>query len=97
MLRNRKLLDVLRKSPCQHCGRSDGTVVAAHANLLRLGKGKGIKCPDFYTAALCFPCHSELDQGKNLSKAQREEMWIEAYLKTIAWLWENEILTVNAR
>ena len=96
MYRNRKLLDVLRKSPCQHCGRSDGTVVAAHANLLRLGKGKGIKCPDFYTAALCFSCHSELDQGKNLSKSEREEMWIEDYLKTIKLLFENDHLIVSS-
>lgn len=93
--RNRKLLEILRQSPCQSCGRSDGTVVAAHANLLRLGKGRGIKCPDFYTAALCFACHSELDQGKNLSKIQREELWIEAYLKTIAWLFENDLLVLK--
>jgi ferredoxin len=46
---------------------------------------------------LCFTCHSELDQGKNLSKAEREEMWIEAYLKTIAWLFDNELLTLNTR
>ena len=95
MYRNKKLLEILRQSPCQECGREDGSVVAAHANLLRLGKGRGIKCPDFYTAALCFSCHYELDQGKNLSKLQREEMWIEAYLKTIAWLFDNNHLEVR--
>ena len=95
MYRNKKLLEILRKSPCQECGREDGTVIAAHANLLRLGKGRGIKCPDFYTAALCFSCHYELDQGKNLSKIQREEMWIEAYLKTIAWLFDNNHIEIR--
>ena len=93
--RNKKLLEILRQSPCQACGREDGTVIAAHANLLRLGKGRGIKCPDFYTAALCFSCHYELDQGKNLSKIQREEMWIEAYLKTIAWLFDNNHIEIR--
>lgn len=89
MYRNKKLLELLRRSPCQHCGIEDGTVAAAHANLLRLGKARGLKCPDFFTAALCFTCHQNLDQGAKMSKAQREEMWIEAYLKTIAWLFEN--------
>jgi len=93
--RNKRLLEIVRQSPCQHCGRADGTVVAAHSNLLRLGKGRSIKCPDFYTAALCYSCHSELDQGKNLSKAEREEMWIEAYLKTIAWLFNNEHIVIK--
>ena len=95
MYRNKRLLEIVRQSPCQHCGRSDGTVVAAHSNLLRLGKGRGIKCPDFYIAALCYSCHSELDQGKNLSKIQREEMWIEAYLKTMAWLFKNEHVEIK--
>jgi hypothetical protein len=95
MYRNKKLLEIVRESPCQNCGTRDGTVVAAHANLLRLGKGRGIKCPDYYVAALCYSCHMELDQGNKLSKAEREEMWIEAYLKTIGWLFENEHLLLK--
>jgi hypothetical protein len=90
MYRNKRLLEILRQSPCQCCGRSDGTVVAAHSNQLRDGKGRGIKAHDYRTASLCYKCHMELDQGKSLSKAERVEMWEEAHRKTIAWLFEND-------
>ena len=88
MYRNKKLLEILRQSPCQKCGRKDGTVVAAHSNQLRDGKGRGIKAYDYRVAALCYSCHMELDQGKSLSKAERVEMWEEAHRKTIGWLFE---------
>jgi len=93
--RNRKLLDLLRESPCQHCGRADGTVVAAHSNQLRDGKGRGLKASDFRTAALCYTCHSDLDQGSKMSKQARVEMWEEAHRKTIGWLFEGNYITVN--
>lgn len=88
--RNRKLLDVIRESPCQACGRADGTIVAAHSNQLRDGKGRGIKAHDYRIAALCHTCHSEIDQGAKLSKAERIEAWEEAHRKTIGWLFEND-------
>lgn len=96
MYKNRKLLNALRQSPCQHCGRSDGTIVAAHSNQLRDGKGRGLKAHDYRIAALCFSCHSELDQGQKLSKSERIEMWEEAHRKTIGWLFENNHLTVSS-
>jgi hypothetical protein len=37
----------------------------------------------------------ELDQGKNLSRAEREELWENAHRKTIGWLFENDHLTVT--
>jgi len=95
MYRNRKLLDVLRQSPCQDCGREDGTVVAAHSNQLRDGKGRGIKADDFRTAALCYTCHQKLDQGTRLSKAERVEMFEEAHRATIGWLFNNNHLEVK--
>ena len=95
MYRNRKLLDVLRESPCQACGRKDGTIVAAHSNQLRDGKGRGIKADDYRVAALCYSCHMELDQGKSLSKVERVEIWEEAHRKTIGWLFETEHLEVR--
>jgi len=94
MYRNRKLLDLLRQSPCQACGRSDGTIVAAHSNQLRDGKGRGLKAHDYRSASLCFSCHTELDQGKSLSKQERIEMWEEAHRKTIGWLFENHLIDV---
>lgn len=92
MYRNKQLLELVRNFPCQNCGISDGTIVAAHSNQLRDGKGRGIKASDYRIASLCFKCHSELDQGKNLSKEQRVEMWEEAHRRTIAELFEQGML-----
>ena len=94
MYRDRKLLDIVRESPCQHCGAQDGTVVAAHSNQLRDGKGRGIKAHDYRVAALCFKCHHELDQGPAMAKFERVTMWEEAHRKTIGWLFENDKLKV---
>jgi hypothetical protein len=90
--RNKQLLELVRQFPCQACEIEDGTVVAAHSNQLRDGKGKGIKAHDYRIASLCFKCHSELDQGKNLSKTERLELWEEAHRKTIALLFESGFL-----
>jgi hypothetical protein len=96
MYRNRKLLDVLRKSPCQACGRSDGTIVAAHSNQLRDGKGRGIKSHDYRVAALCYNCHMELDQGTKMDKNQRVQFFEDAHRSTIGWLFENGHITVTS-
>jgi len=89
MYRNKKLLELCRGLPCQLCGRKDGTVVAAHSNQLRDGKGKGLKASDYRVASLCYVCHMELDQGKHLDKQQRIEQWEDAHRKTIGLLFEN--------
>ena len=95
MYRNKKLLEIVRESPCQNCGAQDGTICAAHSNQLRDGKGRGIKADDFRVAALCFRCHSELDQGTKMSRAERVELWEEAHRKTVGWLFDNDHLTVS--
>jgi len=94
MYRNKQLLELVRQLPCQNCGLQDGTVVAAHSNQLRDGKGRGIKAHDFRVAALCYRCHSELDQGNRLSKEERVEMWEEAHRNTIGWLFENDYVKI---
>jgi hypothetical protein len=94
--RSQYLLEKVRESACQHCGTQDGTVVAAHSNQLRDGKGKSIKAHDYRIAALCFKCHYNLDQGNTLTKEERKEMWEEAHRKTIGWLFENGHLKVTA-
>jgi hypothetical protein len=93
--RNKKLIEVVRESPCQHCGRQDGTVVAAHSNQLKDGKGRGIKASDYRIAALCFRCHSDLDQGSNMSRDERVELWENAHRKTIGWLFEEGKVTLT--
>jgi hypothetical protein len=95
MYRNEKLLKSVRNLPCQLCGIEDGTVVAAHSNQLRHGKGRGIKASDWAIAALCFKCHAEIDQGSKLNKSERVENWQSAFEKTIAELFERGIINVK--
>ena len=92
--RNKALLEVVRDSPCQLCGAQDGTVVAAHSNQQRDGKGTGIKAHDYRIAALCYRCHSEIDQGSKMSKEDRVDIWEMAHRKTMGWLFENDRLKV---
>lgn len=92
--RNKQLLEVVRDSPCQLCGAEDGTVVAAHSNQQRDGKGTGIKAHDYRIAALCYSCHSQIDQGSKMSKEDRVDIWEMAHRKTIGWLFENDRLKV---
>lgn len=88
--RSKKLLEACREIPCQLCGAQDGTVVAAHSNQAKHGKGRGIKASDEFVAALCFRCHHEIDQGASMSKEDRQDAWDLAYQKTkarLAHLW----------
>lgn len=92
--RNKPLLEVVRDAPCQLCGAHDGTVVAAHSNQQRDGKGTGIKAHDYRIAALCYGCHMQLDQGSKMSKEDRVDIWEMAHRKTVGWLFENDRLKV---
>ena len=92
--RNTKLTEAVRQLPCQQCGIQDGTVVAAHSNQLRDGKGKGIKAHDFRIAALCYRCHADLDQGSQMSKDERREVWEEAHRRTIGELFLRRLIDV---
>jgi len=95
MYRNKRLLEAVREAPCMHCGARDGTVVAAHSNQLRDGKGRGIKAHDYRIAALCFRCHSELDQGHQMSREERLNMWEHAHRATVGWLFDSDLISVR--
>jgi hypothetical protein len=95
LFRNQKLLEAVREFECALCGAEDGTVVAAHSNQLRDGKGKGIKAHDYRIAALCYRCHMAIDQGHRLNKQDKEAMWEEAHRKTIGFLFERGKLWVQ--
>jgi cytochrome c553 len=95
MYRNKKLLEIARLLPCQHCGIEDGTVVAAHSNQLRDGKGRGLKSSDFRIASLCFRCHAEADTSSTLTKVARIEMWEQAHRATIGELFERGLVVVK--
>ena len=83
--RSKAHLKNVAELPCQHCGM-EGQTQAAHSNWAKHGKGRGIKASDVYTAALCYSCHAELDQGMCLSKEERQMMWDNAYAKTLVEL-----------
>ena len=92
--RNAKLLRAVREAPCMMCGIQDGTVVAAHSNQLRDGKGRGIKAHDYRIAALCYRCHAEYDQGKTMNKTEKIDFAYRNNAKTLRRLLEEGFLAV---
>ena len=83
--RSRKHLMNVASLPCQHCG-IEGQTQAAHSNWSKHGKARSLKASDEFTAALCYSCHAEMDQGMCLSKEERQMMWDNAYAKTLVEL-----------
>jgi hypothetical protein len=92
--RSAKLLELAKEAPCQCCGMQDGTVVAAHSNQQRDGKGTGIKAHDYRIAYLCHRCHSYVDGDPKATREQKKELWEEAHRKTIGWLFSEGHLKV---
>lgn len=90
--RSPKLLILCRELECQICGAEDGTVCAAHSNRLSDGKGRGLKASDAAVAALCFKCHATVDQGRSMSREDRQSVWLEAHIKTLRALVERGYL-----
>lgn len=87
-----------RGQPCYlripGCCRNDvATVVPAHSNQIRHGKGKGIKAHDVYTVPACRDCHAELDQGMRFTREEKFSMWDSAYA---AWSKIRDALTKKA-
>ena len=80
-IRSKPLLKLVAGLDCQRCG-SGSQVHAAHTNWGG-GKGRGIKADDNLIAALCQPCHFEIDQGAKMSRAERQEAWTKAHIKTV--------------
>ena len=94
IFRSQKLLVAVRDLPCQWpgCGAQDGTVCAAHSNWLSEGKGRGLKASDAAIAALCHRCHSDLDQGRQMTREERRAGWLEAHASTLRALIERGYL-----
>jgi len=85
--RNPKLLKLAKGQRCVMCGADDGTIVSAHSNLSEHGKGMGIKADDSMVAWLCHRCHSNLDQGSSMSRAERRDFTLTAICKTYQAMW----------
>jgi len=97
--RSKKHLKNVASLACQHCGL-EGSTQAAHSNQLKHGKGRSLRASDEYTAALCVNHHYEIDQGSNLTKQQRIDMWNDAYQKTVNQLkeknlWPDELTNID--
>lgn len=92
--RSKKLLQAADGQSCVCCGVV-GTTVACHANSVALGKGTGIKCPDFYTVHLCVRCHNLYDgrEGR-LTKEEKEALFTRAFYLTIARLFTQGVVVV---
>jgi len=82
-VRSKRLLEVVASLNCQNCGHYLSQ--AAHSNW-HGGKGRSIKASDNYVAALCQACHTEVDTGNKLSKDERQNLWLNAHLKTLHYL-----------
>lgn len=89
--RSEKLRRAVAELPCVCCGRV-GLTQAAHANQ---GKGMSIKASDAMIAALCVTCHSDLDTGGAMTKAERRAFEHEVIAKTYIALIEAGLLEVT--
>lgn len=99
--RNRKLLD-LAHSVCECQLQIPGVCIGhsahgcepAHGPKLMLGGGMGCKSADVFAAA-CHACHVAIDQGKELSKEDRQWYWLRGAARTWAKLMESGLLCVT--
>jgi len=73
--RSKKLTQSAKHESCVACGADDGTVVWAHSNEQRHGKGMGIKAHDLFGAYLCHRCHSYYDSNPMDSYTWLRDMW----------------------
>lgn len=92
MFRSNALLNAARGQECQInipgvCTNNPETVVAAHSNQLKHGKGGGLKAHDCYIAWACYDCHMELDQGHKLRYEDKLEYWQRGFEKTVLQMW----------
>lgn len=93
--RNPALLLLARHSPCQSCGAKDDTIVAAHSNKLKHGKGRGIKAHDI-PAFLCYRCHQIVDGvTPGYTPEERYLIFLEAVYNTWLWLMREEYLSLE--
>ena len=70
--------ELLRVAAGQSCtlrlpGCTGGPCVSAHSNQAKHGKGRSVKADDCFIAHACDRCHREIDQGKNLTRAEKFE------------------------
>ena len=93
--RSKKLRAAANGLPCVLCSRT-GTTVAAHSNALEHGRGFAHKAPDYMVAYVCHGCHDQIDgRSGGLSLAEKRELWLQAWVKTVRYWFENGIVEVK--
>jgi hypothetical protein len=82
---------------CFSCWKAnDGTLVLAHSNSLRLGRGSHFKSPDYYGAIVCFECHAQIDGAMpNITKEEKRDKHQQAHEATVSWWWEAGVIDVT--
>jgi hypothetical protein len=85
--RNPALLRLARGQNCtlmlHHGGGHDpATVVSAHSNSAIHHKAKSQKASDAYICWACVNCHTVLDQGHNMTRAEKERAFANAMRET---------------
>ena len=100
--RSPTLLALAREFPhCMGCGNpNDGSVVMAHSNQSRDGKGMRLKAHDYRVAALCCTCHDIVDGrmiGRWYTGEDRADLWEIAHRATLGWLFEHGYISVHKR
>ena len=93
--RSKPLLDSANGQVCVTCG-DRGTTVACHVNSVSLGKGTGIKAPDYYTVWWCQACHNLYDgRAGTLTREEKAAMFARAYYQTVARWFDLGIVVVK--
>lgn len=81
--RSKKLTQSAKNESCVSCGADDGTIVWAHSNEQRHGKGMGIKAHDLFGAYLCHQCHFNYDNQPFQDMRMRYEWFREQWEKSL--------------
>ena len=96
--RSQAFLRLAKGQPCYlrlvRCSGTD-TVVPAHSNMLRHGRGFGFKSHDLYSVPACHNCHAELDSGVKLSKEDKQDAFLRAWEQWMLHLVRNGHLVVQ--
>ena len=76
--RNQKIIDFAKGQSCTlrlatYCDGGGASSVWAHSNLMRHGKGRGVKAHDIFGCIACFGCHDVLD-GRVRSHFAEEDL-----------------------